>query len=279
VRRIVEAHGPITLTLGKTGVFEKAGGGKFDVVQVGVDSPQLHALNAELSKLPNGDEHPTYQPHMTLAYVKPGRGRQVQGLQEARRPAGHHQRADLLQQERRADDHPAEGRNTGSAEAADTIPAETKSPPGQAEKRPNVSSQQPERAAEPSTGGEPNGATLDGMTRRNMAQERAAGQTDFTAENAPDSVDRSATLPDEGPAMQGNELQPPSEADLIAQIERHWQENDPQRYARLRKAGTLHQDAQETAEATARLARNLQHSGLAPHEAWDQAMSEVALSL
>jgi hypothetical protein len=76
-----------------------------------------------------------------------------------------------------------------------------------------------------------------------------------------------------------DEYQPPSETDLQAQIERHWRENAPKRYARLRQAGTLHEAAQETAEATSRLARNLQHSGLRPHEAWDQALTEVALSL
>lgn len=79
--------------------------------------------------------------------------------------------------------------------------------------------------------------------------------------------------------MQDKEFEPPSDEDLTAQIERHWQDNDPQRHARLRRAGTLRESAQDMAEATARLARNLQHSGLAPYEAWDQAMREVALSL
>lgn len=79
--------------------------------------------------------------------------------------------------------------------------------------------------------------------------------------------------------MQDKEFEPPTEHDLIVQIERHWQEHDRSRHARLMRDGTLHRSAREAAEATARLARNLQHSGLAPHEAWDQAIREVVLSL
>jgi N12 class adenine-specific DNA methylase/2'-5' RNA ligase len=333
VRRIVEAHGPITLTLGKTGVFEKAGGGKFDVVQVGVDSPQLHALNSELSKLPNGDEHPTYQPHMTLAYVKPGRGRKYKGSKklDGQQVTINELTFSSKNGERTTIPLAGKSETRDLPKSADTIPAETKSPPGQAEtgrpgslyhetdprqavsiatglmdkrglnvardpsfalgqggqgavvelsdkgvdlrrgrrkpgaammeaagqgapeyeivsaphdgseiarsitfapgfKRGSLPAQrlrslrwheerlddgrvrytnprldstteanpkQAERAAEPSTGGEPEGRSVEGMPRRNMAQERAAGQTDFTAANAPDSVDRSATLPDE----------------------------------------------------------------------------------
>jgi 2'-5' RNA ligase len=84
VREIVERHGPITLTLGRTSLFaanRQAGGepGAFDVVKVDVTSPALRELNAELAKLPNGDTHPTYQPHVTVAYVKPGEGQKYAG--------------------------------------------------------------------------------------------------------------------------------------------------------------------------------------------------------
>ncbi len=84
VRAIVARHGPVTVTLGKTSLFpaNKQDGGKpgdFDVVKLDVDSPELRALNAALSKLPNEDEHPTYQPHLTLAYVKPGMGEKYAG--------------------------------------------------------------------------------------------------------------------------------------------------------------------------------------------------------
>lgn len=51
--------------------------GKFDnkdfsVVKLNVDSPILHEINNELTKLPHTTDYPKYIPHMTLAYVKPG---------------------------------------------------------------------------------------------------------------------------------------------------------------------------------------------------------------
>lgn len=68
--------GPITLTLGKTSFFNpsKSSEGN-DVVIVGVDSPELRALNRDVSSnFKVTDTHPEYKPHITLAYVKPGLG-------------------------------------------------------------------------------------------------------------------------------------------------------------------------------------------------------------
>lgn len=48
---------------------------KFDVVKFNVESDVLRKLNSLFNKLPNEDEYPTYNPHMTIAYVKPGEGR------------------------------------------------------------------------------------------------------------------------------------------------------------------------------------------------------------
>jgi N12 class adenine-specific DNA methylase/murein DD-endopeptidase MepM/ murein hydrolase activator NlpD/2'-5' RNA ligase len=83
VRKIVEKHGPITVKLGRTSVFPAAEtGGKYDVVKVDVDSPELRTLNAELAKLPNEDRHPEYTPHVTLAYVRPGAGKNYAGMKD-----------------------------------------------------------------------------------------------------------------------------------------------------------------------------------------------------
>jgi 2'-5' RNA ligase superfamily len=51
--------------------------GKFDnkdfsVVKFNIDSPILHEINHELTKLPHTTDYPNYVPHMTIAYVKPG---------------------------------------------------------------------------------------------------------------------------------------------------------------------------------------------------------------
>jgi 2'-5' RNA ligase len=81
VAAIAANHGPIPLTLGRTGVFAAGDEpGAFAVVRLDVDSPELRALNRDLSALPNGDSHPEYVPHLTLAYVKPGLGEKYAGL-------------------------------------------------------------------------------------------------------------------------------------------------------------------------------------------------------
>ena len=45
----------------------------FDVVKFSVNpTNQIKAINQELSKLPNSDQYPDYNPHITVGYVKPG---------------------------------------------------------------------------------------------------------------------------------------------------------------------------------------------------------------
>lgn len=80
VRAALSDVGPIRVSLGKTSVFPASEtGGDFDVVKADVTSPELKAINARLSKLPNGDKHPEYKPHVTLAYVKAGKGKKYAG--------------------------------------------------------------------------------------------------------------------------------------------------------------------------------------------------------
>ncbi len=69
---------PITGKLGKVSLFETD---KYDVVKVDVDSPDLRAANkavGETVELP-GETHKEYQPHVTIAYVKKGKGKKYTG--------------------------------------------------------------------------------------------------------------------------------------------------------------------------------------------------------
>lgn len=66
--------GPITVTLGAASVFPNGESGAGDVVKLDVHGQDLRKLNKALAELPNGDVHPKYVPHVTVAYVKPGLG-------------------------------------------------------------------------------------------------------------------------------------------------------------------------------------------------------------
>lgn len=53
---------------------------EFDVVKLGVVSPGLRELNRRVSSsCENEDKYPDYQPHVTIAYVKKGRGDRLEG--------------------------------------------------------------------------------------------------------------------------------------------------------------------------------------------------------
>ncbi len=71
VREAIAGTGPVKFKLGKLSLFENADK-PYDVLKVDVISPDLHALNAKLRKLPNETDFPDYHPHLTLAYVKKG---------------------------------------------------------------------------------------------------------------------------------------------------------------------------------------------------------------
>lgn len=77
VRKIIEKEKPIQITLGEISLFEQDG---YEVVKIEVLSPGLHALNKKISKnLKCTDTFPTYKPHVTIAYVKPGEGEAMEG--------------------------------------------------------------------------------------------------------------------------------------------------------------------------------------------------------
>lgn len=68
VAELLKGQPPITATLGKTSLFKNDDS---HVLKVDVDSPDLHRLNGIIAQLPNGDKHPDYIPHATIAYLKP----------------------------------------------------------------------------------------------------------------------------------------------------------------------------------------------------------------
>lgn len=82
VRKVVEGFSGVNMTLGETSVFE---GKEHDVVKISVDSADLHRLNALIAeKLECTDTFPDYKPHITLAYVKKGRGKDFAGWDDAK---------------------------------------------------------------------------------------------------------------------------------------------------------------------------------------------------
>jgi len=80
VEKLLAGEPPITAKLRNTSIFPASETGKADVLKVDVESPDLQRLNAKLAaELPHTDTHPVYQPHVTVAYLKPGEGAQYAG--------------------------------------------------------------------------------------------------------------------------------------------------------------------------------------------------------
>lgn len=79
VRRVLRGQAPVRAVLGKTSIFEPEGK-DYDVVKLDVESKGLHRLNGRIARmLKVTDTFPTYKPHVTLAYVKRGRGKRYVG--------------------------------------------------------------------------------------------------------------------------------------------------------------------------------------------------------
>lgn len=63
----------IKIEIDGVGIFENE---KFDVVKFNVrPDTSLQELHNRLSELPNSDRYPEYNPHITISYVKKGRGK------------------------------------------------------------------------------------------------------------------------------------------------------------------------------------------------------------
>jgi 2'-5' RNA ligase len=70
-------------TLGVTSIFENGDKDGYDVVKVGVESADLRRLNKAVSdNLEVTDAFPDYKPHLTLAYVRPGKGKKYAGKKD-----------------------------------------------------------------------------------------------------------------------------------------------------------------------------------------------------
>ena len=63
--------GPIPIKLGKLSLFRNDGE---DVLKVGVSGSRLDALRRSLAVLPHTDTRDSYEPHLTVAYLKPSTG-------------------------------------------------------------------------------------------------------------------------------------------------------------------------------------------------------------
>ena len=68
---------PATLRLGKLDLFRHR---DQDVLKVNVESPDLDHLHSVTKDLPNSFSFPSYNPHVTVAYLKPGTGEKYLGL-------------------------------------------------------------------------------------------------------------------------------------------------------------------------------------------------------
>ena len=76
LRQALRSFGPVHAVLGQTSLFENDDA---DVLKVNVDSPDLRRLNRLISNMmPTKDTHPNYIPHLTIAYLKPGRGKKYE---------------------------------------------------------------------------------------------------------------------------------------------------------------------------------------------------------
>ena len=64
---------------GETSLFEKD---EYDVLKVTCKSKALTKIHNRLGKLENDDSHPTYNIHITLAYLLPGQGKKYAGRTE-----------------------------------------------------------------------------------------------------------------------------------------------------------------------------------------------------
>lgn len=72
VRRTVSSLAPVAIQFGPVSFFTAS---DYDALKIEIESKALHSLNGAIADaLPHTDTHPTYQPHCTIAYVKPGMG-------------------------------------------------------------------------------------------------------------------------------------------------------------------------------------------------------------
>lgn len=78
LRKLIQGTQSFKIELAEVSIFSNE---KYDVVKLGVLSPELHKLNAAIKEIvPTEDTFPVYNPHCTIAYVRAGEGQQFAGL-------------------------------------------------------------------------------------------------------------------------------------------------------------------------------------------------------
>lgn len=78
VRKLLKGVSPFDIKLGKVSSFTNPE--KFDVIKVEVASQKLHDLHDLLcDNLEVTETYPDYKPHITIAYLKKGKGRSLVG--------------------------------------------------------------------------------------------------------------------------------------------------------------------------------------------------------
>lgn len=78
ITELVRHRRPVRIKLGKTKIFQND---DYDVLYVEVKSTPLHSLHHHLrDNLPNSYKFPEYNPHVTLAYLKKGKGKKYKDL-------------------------------------------------------------------------------------------------------------------------------------------------------------------------------------------------------
>lgn len=78
IKQIAQAYQPFYIQTGKTSLFLT--NEDFDVVKIEIESDTLRQLNSHIAMTGAVDTHPGYNPHLTIAYVKPGAGQRYLGL-------------------------------------------------------------------------------------------------------------------------------------------------------------------------------------------------------
>lgn len=80
ITKIISGHNPISVKLGKIDVFTND---KFDVVVIKVISEDLNEINHKLTDhVEFTSKYKEYKPHVTLAYVKKGKGWKYHGIDQ-----------------------------------------------------------------------------------------------------------------------------------------------------------------------------------------------------
>lgn len=77
LKQVFEHTAPFDIKLGVCSLFRN---GEYDVLKMAVLSPFLHALNRNVCSVAvHENDYPTYEPHITIAYVKPGTCDRMEG--------------------------------------------------------------------------------------------------------------------------------------------------------------------------------------------------------